>query len=1194
MANYNKSFNFRNGVQVDEDNFLVNSTGLVGIGTTIPRTDLDVYGDASVSGVITSKNLFVSGIATFSTVKVGSAVTINGTLGIVSAFRFLGDGSYLDGIPTSQWVDNTSGPGITSIYVLRNAVGIATNAATRSLQIGGKTESGQKGVGITSDGDIYASGIITATTFYGSGANITSISAANISSGTLNNSRLPSSINLTGVATVGTLTATTAVIGINTLNSNGLTTKEVVSIGFTGDKYYVKSSIDLSSGSQLKFESGSGISIYGYTGSSGDFLIANGSGGIAWSKDISTSGVATVGLLSATDVVVSGVTTTDTIRSQTGIITSLTAVSLNSFFGNFSRVYSGLGTFVNSHATNLYSTGIGTVNTLRFTSGIGTDLTVVHFDTNGITAKQINCGITTFVDLQSTYSTLGVTTTTSLISSGLNVSGITTTDRITTGNIKISHVANTIETTTGNIIIDPLGKIELNKDIIAYYQSYFTGITTVATGILPDTDLGAYLGSSSFAFQHLYAGNLIVGAGTSNKITTKSTDLLLNSNTEKVFIEKDLVVDRNLNVTGITTFSDLVRVNIGLLPDNDLGAFVGSSQTSFQSLYVGDIFVGAGNSNKINTKSSNLILDSFTDRVEVGGDLLVDRHLNVSGVVTFSETVNINTDILPDTSLGADIGSSQKPFNVIYLGDLNLGVGNSNSINTRSQDLILDSITEKVIIDNDAIINRNLSVTGGITTVTTLRTSVGIVPSTTSAYLGTISSPFSELYVENIQIGVGTTDLITTKIGELKLDSFDNIVRVQANLNVSSNLNVTGESYLAGISTIEVGLLPDIDQGSYLGAGNSAFSSAFIGDVQIGSGSSASITTRTGNLEIIPITQLTTIQGKLEVDNLQVSNYGVFDDDVYFGNNGLVTINSSNGRVGIGTSLPQKPLQVVSQNSLEAEFISNSLVRIGLGSKSTGSGTSTGNLYYNPLDKEIGLINEDTGDINFVLHDGSSGINTGFFVWSYGQTETDLMKLSYNGKLGIGGTTNLNYRVYIEPLGIGQTALFVNGDSYVNGNFETVGIVTFYAKDNDETNIFTFNTNTGTLTVKNLVVQGGTSGVTASGIGVTISDDTGSYGNRSVLNFTGGLKVLSSSTGYVDIGIGTFVGTDAIGIGTTIPKSVLDVSAQDPPITAPFILPPRISTATRDSFTPIAGAFIFNTTVSKFQGYTGVAWTDFH
>ena len=37
MANIKKSFNFRNGVQVDDDNLKVSSTGLVGIGTTVPQ-----------------------------------------------------------------------------------------------------------------------------------------------------------------------------------------------------------------------------------------------------------------------------------------------------------------------------------------------------------------------------------------------------------------------------------------------------------------------------------------------------------------------------------------------------------------------------------------------------------------------------------------------------------------------------------------------------------------------------------------------------------------------------------------------------------------------------------------------------------------------------------------------------------------------------------------------------------------------------------------------------------------------------------------------------------------------------------------------------------------------------------------------------------------------------------------------------
>ncbi len=54
MANITKSFNFRNGVQVDDDNLLVNPSGLVGIGTTVPTEALDVRGDCVVSGLVSS------------------------------------------------------------------------------------------------------------------------------------------------------------------------------------------------------------------------------------------------------------------------------------------------------------------------------------------------------------------------------------------------------------------------------------------------------------------------------------------------------------------------------------------------------------------------------------------------------------------------------------------------------------------------------------------------------------------------------------------------------------------------------------------------------------------------------------------------------------------------------------------------------------------------------------------------------------------------------------------------------------------------------------------------------------------------------------------------------------------------------------------------------------------------------------
>ena len=59
MANIRKSFNFRNGVQVDNDNFVVNANGLVGIGTSVPSVyKLNVYGDTRTTGLTTTRDLY--------------------------------------------------------------------------------------------------------------------------------------------------------------------------------------------------------------------------------------------------------------------------------------------------------------------------------------------------------------------------------------------------------------------------------------------------------------------------------------------------------------------------------------------------------------------------------------------------------------------------------------------------------------------------------------------------------------------------------------------------------------------------------------------------------------------------------------------------------------------------------------------------------------------------------------------------------------------------------------------------------------------------------------------------------------------------------------------------------------------------------------------------------------------------------
>jgi hypothetical protein len=202
MANINKSFNFRNGVQVDNDNFVVNANGLVGIGTSIPREFLDVYGTAKITGLVTATNLNITGFSTFTEVRLGTGIKMSSNSGIITATAFYGNGATLSNLPTSQWVDVNSGLGFTSIYAAGN-VGVATTNPGYTFQVGGNPNT-QSGVGFNSTGSVNATGIITAGYFSGDGSSLTTLNASNIASGTLNNARLPSNINVSGIITAST------------------------------------------------------------------------------------------------------------------------------------------------------------------------------------------------------------------------------------------------------------------------------------------------------------------------------------------------------------------------------------------------------------------------------------------------------------------------------------------------------------------------------------------------------------------------------------------------------------------------------------------------------------------------------------------------------------------------------------------------------------------------------------------------------------------------------------------------------------------------------------------------------------------------------------------------------------------------------------------------------------------------------
>ena len=215
MADIRKTFNFRDGVQVD-DEVLVVRGNRVGLGTTSPDQLLDVRGNANITGVTSTVDFNVTGVGTFNQIKVGSGIILDATSGVMTATTFKGDGSTLSNIPTSQWVDVNLGAGVTSIYN-DGSVGVGTTNPANPFQVGGDPNNGI-GVGISTSGNIRASGIITATTFSGAfSGNLTGNVVGDV----------------TGTASTATL-ANTATLAVNAQGLTGNPSVSVTNVNASG------------------------------------------------------------------------------------------------------------------------------------------------------------------------------------------------------------------------------------------------------------------------------------------------------------------------------------------------------------------------------------------------------------------------------------------------------------------------------------------------------------------------------------------------------------------------------------------------------------------------------------------------------------------------------------------------------------------------------------------------------------------------------------------------------------------------------------------------------------------------------------------------------------------------------------------------------------------------------------------------
>ena len=344
---------------------------------------------------------------------------------------------------------------------------------------------------------------------------------------------------------------------------------------------------------------------------------------------------------------------------------------------------------------------------------------------------------------------------------------------------------------------------------------------------------------------------------------------------------------------------------------------------------------------------------------------------------------------------------------------------------------------------------------------------------------------------------------------------------------------------------------------------------------------------------------------------------------VHIGLGGTAISLLSSARLGIGTTTPTTDIQILKDNNVEVQFISRGGVsQISIGqtiNPPVGAALSVGLIRYGNSPKSFDIANNDSGDINLYLHAGPAGINTGRFKWIYGQTFQELMSLSYDGYLGI-GITNPSHKLHV----VGTST--VTSDSYVGGNLNVSGTITgtLTLPNPAPVNI---NSTTGISTTYNLQVQNNLTalsigiGTTNPIVGLDARQKAGLFGVVAIntTSTTSSLQVTGESL-FDAVGIGTTnTGTDLlvisdssiriqdsilnanssflVGIGTTAPRSVIDLAEAGNNLDLAafrFMLPPTVTTTERAGLSTITGAFIFNKTINKFQGYTGIAWTDFH
>ena len=719
MADIRKTFNFRDGVQVD-DEVLVVRGNRVGLGTTSPDQLLDVRGNANITGVTSTVNFNVTGVGTFNQIKLGSGIIL-GNAGVITATTFSGDGASLTNIPTSQWTD----VGAASIYN-DGSVGVGTTNPANPFQVGGDPNNGI-GVGFSTSGNIKASGIITATTFSGAlngsvTGNVTGNLTGNADTATYagvagvatvaqnltgNPSISVTNVNASGVGTfpnlVTTDLSTVTLKGYNSLRApHGATTTIVVTVAtkVSGQhRYHGSGSANgfVLDGVQAPYLTLTPGRTYRFDVSDG----TNAGHPLRFYYDVDKTTPYTTGVTASGNAGVSG-SYVDLVVSDTTPSVLHYQCSSHSKMGNSVQTGSNiLDTEHNSEvrgtltATSLVGaltgnvagnvtgnlTGTAVTSTTFFGNITGTGITATTFTgslvggvTGNVTGLINSVGLSTITRLSTTNITAtGVSTFTDIDLSGtadlpnVYTSGIGTFTRSFATNLNVSGVStfgNNI-VAQGNLDVDGLTTLDdVNVSAAATIAKAVISALNVS-GVT--TSAGGFIGNVT--------GNATGLSGTPTVVVnglTATTSKLGVSTATSIGIGTD-TANANLQIHNASGASSIVVGKNSAVADNNLQLRYGGGASSYSTSDSVDLInYGDGNLNSFITGTSNFnwlkgnsnILMSLTDSGNLGigktdptDRLHVQGNARITGVTTFTGNVTMSNLTVPILNI-ADVSAN--------------------------------------------------------------------------------------------------------------------------------------------------------------------------------------------------------------------------------------------------------------------------------------------------------------------------------------------------------------------------------------------------------------------------------------------------------------------------------------------------------------------------------------------------------